>query len=114
MPFVAQKLDRPELDLFREFELLPVTAVQPHVYDSEMRRATQLIGWRDPLAMLRRIAEALNERVEIRFVQYDEWQQHYHGPDNNAVAHDTVVGPPRHYQWIAFPEWQRSTISCPP
>ena len=48
LPFVAQKLDRPELDLFREFELLPVTAVQPHVYDSEMRRATQLIGWRDP------------------------------------------------------------------
>ena len=47
LPFVAQKLDRPELDLFREFELLPVTAVQPHVYDSEMRRATQLIGWRD-------------------------------------------------------------------
>jgi len=40
--------------------------------------------------------------------QYDEWQQHYHGPDNNAVAHDTAVGPPRHYQWIAFPQWQRS------
>ena len=39
---------------------------------------------------------------------YDEWQQHYHGPDNNAVAHDTAVGPPRHYQWIAYPEWQRS------
>jgi len=40
--------------------------------------------------------------------EYDQWPQHYHGPDNNAVAHDTVVGPPRHYQWIAFPEWQRS------
>ena len=40
--------------------------------------------------------------------EYDQWQQHYHGPDNNAVAHDTAVGPPRHYQWIAFPEWQRS------
>lgn len=40
--------------------------------------------------------------------EYDQWQQHYHGADNNAVAHDTAVGPPRHYQWIAFPEWQRS------
>ncbi len=40
--------------------------------------------------------------------EYDEWQQHYHGPDNNAVAHDTAVGPPRRYQWIAFPQWQRS------
>jgi hypothetical protein len=40
--------------------------------------------------------------------EYDQWQQHYHGPDNNAVAHDSAVGPPRHYQWIAFPQWQRS------
>jgi len=46
--------------------------------------------------------------VKPRPEEYDEWQQHYHGPDNNAVAHDTAVGPPRHYQWIAFPEWQRS------
>jgi predicted nucleic acid-binding protein len=48
LPLVAQKLDRAELDLFREFELLPVTAVQPHVYESELSRASQLIGWRDP------------------------------------------------------------------
>lgn len=40
--------------------------------------------------------------------EYDEWQQHYYGPDNNAVAHDTAVGPPRRFQWIAFPQWQRS------
>jgi outer membrane protein assembly factor BamB len=45
--------------------------------------------------------------------EYDEWQQHYHGPDNNAVAHDTAVGPPRHYQWIACPEWQRSHLILP-
>ena len=45
--------------------------------------------------------------------EYGEWQQHYHGPDNNAVAHDTVVGPPRHYQWIAFPQWQRSHHMMP-
>jgi len=25
----------------------------------------------------------------------DEWPQYLHGPDNNAVAQDTVVGPPR-------------------
>jgi ubiquinone/menaquinone biosynthesis C-methylase UbiE len=27
----------------------------------------------------------------------DEWPQHYHGADNNAVARDILVGPPRHY-----------------
>jgi len=43
----------------------------------------------------------------------DEWQQHFHGADNNAVAHDRVVGPPRHYQWIAQPEWMRSHLTLP-
>ena len=43
----------------------------------------------------------------------DEWQQHYHGADNNAVARDTVVGPPRRYQWLGEPEWQRSHLAMP-
>jgi len=38
----------------------------------------------------------------------DEWSHYLHGPDNNAVAHDTVVGPPRHMQWTASPEWTRN------
>lgn len=43
----------------------------------------------------------------------DEWQQHFHDADNNAVAHDRLVGPPRRYQWIAEPEWMRSHMSMP-
>jgi outer membrane protein assembly factor BamB len=43
----------------------------------------------------------------------DQWQQHYHGADNNAVAQDTVVGPPRRYQWLGEPEWQRSHLAMP-
>jgi outer membrane protein assembly factor BamB len=43
----------------------------------------------------------------------DEWQQHYHGADNNAVARDTVVGPPRRYQWLGEPQWQRSHLAMP-
>jgi len=38
----------------------------------------------------------------------DEWTHFEHGPDNNAVAADTVVGPPRHLQWTAGPRWLRS------
>jgi len=37
----------------------------------------------------------------------DEWTHYLHGPDNNAVAHDTVVGPPRHMQWVGSPRWTR-------
>jgi hypothetical protein len=37
----------------------------------------------------------------------DVWTHYLHGPDNNAVANDTVVGPPRHLQWIGPPRWTR-------
>jgi len=45
--------------------------------------------------------------------EIDEWQQHFHDADNNAVAHDRVVGPPRHFQWIAEPEWSRAHLILP-
>ncbi|MGB2820607.1 MAG: PQQ-binding-like beta-propeller repeat protein, partial [Phycisphaerae bacterium] len=45
--------------------------------------------------------------------EIDEWPQHFHGADNNAVARDSVVGPPRHYQWIAEPQWGRSHLALP-
>ena len=42
-----------------------------------------------------------------------QWPQHYNTPDNNAVALDSAVGPPRHFRWIAEPEWQRSHLGLP-
>jgi outer membrane protein assembly factor BamB len=38
----------------------------------------------------------------------DQWTHYLHGPDNNAVAQDRVVGPPRHFQWIGDPRFSRS------
>ncbi len=43
----------------------------------------------------------------------DEWPQYCHGADNNAVARDRVVGPPRHVQWTSGPEWSRSHMGIP-
>ena len=40
--------------------------------------------------------------------EIDEWTHYLHGPDGNPVAHDRVVGPPKHYQWISGPLWLRS------
>lgn len=37
----------------------------------------------------------------------DDWTHFLHGPDNNAVAEDIVVGPPRHIQWCSEPIWGR-------
>ncbi len=37
----------------------------------------------------------------------DQWTHYLHGADGNPVARDRVVGPPKHYQWVAGPLWQR-------
>ena len=37
----------------------------------------------------------------------DEWTHYLHDPSNNAVAEDTVVGPPKRVQWIGGPRWTR-------
>jgi SAM-dependent methyltransferase len=41
--------------------------------------------------------------VKPRQAGTDEWTHFLHGPNGNAVAHDTVVGPPRRVRWIAGP-----------
>ncbi|NQT00388.1 MAG: class I SAM-dependent methyltransferase, partial [Planctomycetes bacterium] len=38
----------------------------------------------------------------------DQWTHFLHDASNNAVADDSVVGPPRSLQWIAPPLWLRS------
>jgi len=39
--------------------------------------------------------------------EIDEWTHYLHGPDNNALAEDSLVGPPRHIQWRSEPMWGR-------
>ena len=36
------------------------------------------------------------------------WHQHLGDSGNNAVAKDSLVGPPRRYQWIDNPVWSRA------
>jgi len=40
--------------------------------------------------------------------EIDSWTHFLHGPDNNPVAADTVVGRPFHMRWAGEPRWQRS------
>ena len=40
--------------------------------------------------------------------EMDEWTHYLHGPDNNAVSDDKLVGPPRHMRWRSEPLWCRS------
>ncbi len=38
----------------------------------------------------------------------DTWPQYLNKADNNAVAMDSVAGPPRRIQWLDTPTWSRS------
>ena len=46
--------------------------------------------------------------VKPRSGDVDDWSHYLHDAGNNAVASDTVVGPPRRLQWLAPPLWLRS------
>jgi len=45
--------------------------------------------------------------VKPRPKEIDEWTHYLHDAGGNAVANDTVVGPPRRIQWAAGPKFAR-------
>lgn len=45
--------------------------------------------------------------VKPRPESIDDWTHYLHDSSNNAVAHDTVVGPPRRTQWVGSPRYSR-------
>ena len=45
--------------------------------------------------------------VKPRPAEIDEWTHYLYDAAGNAVSHDTVVGPPRHCQWVGGPRWSR-------
>ena len=45
--------------------------------------------------------------VKPRPKEMDEWTHYLHDATNNPVAHDSLVGPPRHLQWVGSPRWSR-------
>ncbi|MGV3483768.1 MAG: PQQ-binding-like beta-propeller repeat protein, partial [Planctomycetaceae bacterium] len=45
--------------------------------------------------------------VKPRPANIDEWSHYLHDATGNSVAHDDVVAPPRHLQWVGSPRWSR-------
>lgn len=58
--------------------------------------------------LLLRTNDGWEKRVKPWPAEIDEWTHFLHGPDNNAVARDRMVGPPAHLQWLADPRHLRS------
>jgi len=50
---------------------------------------------------------AWQKTVKPRPGAMDDWSHFLHGSDNNAVADDRLVAPPRRMQWLAAPNWTR-------
>jgi outer membrane protein assembly factor BamB len=70
--------------------------------------------------LLSSISRSPSDRADgfVRFTKpwprdIDQWTHYLHDADNNAVANDTVVGPPKGMQWADYPLWSRghSTLS---
>ncbi|GAG01460.1 unnamed protein product, partial [marine sediment metagenome] len=40
--------------------------------------------------------------------EMDEWTHFLHGPQNNAVSEDVLVGPPKSLRWAGPPRWGRT------
>ena len=58
------------------------------------------------VALLRQ-GEAWERIVKPRPENIDEWSHYLHDASGNSVAHDDVVAPPRHLQWVGSPRWSR-------
>jgi outer membrane protein assembly factor BamB len=61
----------------------------------------------DGVAYTKRAGE-WRRTVKPRPKEIDEWTHYLHDASGNAVAHDSVVGPPRRMQWVGSPRWARS------
>ncbi len=82
---------------------LLISSAEPSVGKAEVLRVLAPGG-----VWLAGAGEQWRRTVKPRPEDIDEWTHFLHGPDNNAVAMDERVGPPRHLQWKAGPMWCRS------
>lgn len=52
-------------------------------------------------------SEGWTKTIKPRPQNIDEWTHYLHDASNNAVAHDTAIGPLRHLQWDSGPAYSR-------
>lgn len=59
------------------------------------------------VAMIKSEEGVWEKTVKPRPENIDEWSHYLHDATGNSVAHDDVVAPPRHLQWVGSPRWSR-------
>ena len=59
------------------------------------------------VAYIRNADGKWSKSIKPRPKNIDEWSHYLHDASGNAVAHDDVVAPPRHLQWVGSPRYSR-------
>lgn len=59
------------------------------------------------VALIKDASGRWTKTVKPRPENIDEWSHYLHDASGNAVAHDDVVAPPKHLQWVGSPRWSR-------
>jgi len=85
--------------------LVVVTSDKCHVASEEIRRVLAPGG----VALFLNRQSPIGNRKWIKPWpnNIDQWTHYLHDPSNNAIAADTVVGPPKRVQWVGEPRWTR-------
>ncbi len=102
-PVTAATFDGTHLPYTDNLVNLLVVSERGSVSEAEMRRVLAPLG-----AACVRQGDRWKTITQPWPETIDQWTHYLHGPDNNAVAHDTAVGPPRHVQWLGAPRWTRN------
>ena len=59
------------------------------------------------VALIKQADGSYAKTVKPRPADLDDWSHYLHDASGNTVAHDKIVGEPRHLQWVGSPRWSR-------
>jgi len=99
---VERWVTAPRLPYIDNLVNLIVVSGGERVSDDELLRVLAPNG----VAYIRE-GESWRKLMKPRPREIDEWTHYLHAPDNNPVANDTFIGPPRRLQWTGGPRWAR-------
>ena len=101
-PVSVEQFDGRSLPYIENFVNLIVAEDPGQVSEEEMLRVLVPEG----AAYVRREGK-WHKTSKPRPSEIDDWTHYFHSPSGNAVAQDSVVGPPRRMQWVGSPRWSR-------
>ncbi|NQU20648.1 MAG: PQQ-binding-like beta-propeller repeat protein, partial [Candidatus Nealsonbacteria bacterium] len=101
-PLSFDTFDGKHLPYIDNFANLIVVSEREKVTDAEIQRVLAPLG----VAYVKQ-GNRWSKTVKPRPPAMDEWTHYLHDPTGNAVSHDSLVEPPRQYQWVGGSRYSR-------